>query len=93
MHLLSGRKMNLSGLQFALRAGIAAAVSLAIGYLLGLQLPLFVMIAGVITDLQPLQSRRLGFHHIAGTIVGAGRGALFISFVPSNPWTIGAGTP
>jgi uncharacterized membrane protein YgaE (UPF0421/DUF939 family) len=84
--------MTLSGLQLALRAGIAAAISLAIADILGLQFPLFVMIAAVIvTDLQPAQSRLLGLHRIAGTIVGAGCGALFSSFAPSNPWTIGAG--
>jgi uncharacterized membrane protein YgaE (UPF0421/DUF939 family) len=84
--------MNLSGLQLALRAGIAAAIALAIGQLLGLQFPLFVMIAAVIvTDLQPSQSRLLGFHRIAGTIVGAGCGAAFSSIVPSNSWTIGGG--
>ena len=82
----------MSGVQLALRAGVSAAIALAIGHLLGLQFPLFVMIAAVIvTDLQPSQSRLLGVHRIAGTIVGAGCGALFGSFVPSNPWTIGGG--
>ena len=84
--------MNLSGLQLALRAGIAAAISLAIAHLLSLQFPLFVMIAAVIvTDLEPSQSRRSGLHRIAGTIVGTGCGGLLSSFIPSNPWTIGSG--
>lgn len=84
--------MTLSGLQLALRAGIAAAISLAIAEILGLQFPLFVMIAAVIvTDLQPSQSRLLGLRRIAGTVVGAGCGALFASLASPNPWTIGAG--
>jgi len=84
--------LSLSGLQLALRAGVAATLALAIGQLLHLQFPLFVMIAAVIvTDLQPSQSRFLGFHRIAGTIVGAVLGAAFSSVVPSSPWTIGAG--
>jgi uncharacterized membrane protein YgaE (UPF0421/DUF939 family) len=84
--------MTVSGLQLALRAGVAAAIALAIGHALHLQFPLFVMIAAVIvTDLQPSQSRLLGFHRIAGTIVGAVLGAFFSSVAPSNPWTIGAG--
>jgi uncharacterized membrane protein YgaE (UPF0421/DUF939 family) len=85
-------KLTLSGLQLALRAGVAAAIALAIAHALQLQFPLFVMIAAVIvTDLQPSQSRLLGLHRIAGTILGAMLGALFISIVPSNPWTIGIG--
>lgn len=84
--------MTLSGLQLALRAGVAAAIALAIGHLLGLQFPLFVMIAAVIvTDLKPSESRHLGFHRITGTVIGAGCGAIFSSLVPSNPWTIGGG--
>jgi len=85
-------KLSLSGLQLALRAGIAAALALAIAQALQLQFPLFVMIAAVIvTDLTPSQSRRLGFHRIAGTMQGAVLGALFSSIATSNPWTIGAG--
>src|SRR4051794_21626464 len=82
----------LSGAQLALRAGIAAALSLAIAQALRLQFPLFVMIAAVIvTDLEPSQSRVMGFHRIVGTVIGAGCGGLFSSLMPSNPWTIGCG--
>jgi uncharacterized membrane protein YgaE (UPF0421/DUF939 family) len=84
--------MNLTGLQLALRAGIAAAISLAIAQLLSLQFPLFVMIAAVIvTDLDPSQSRRSGVHRIAGTIIGTACGGLLSSLIPSSPWTIGSG--
>jgi uncharacterized membrane protein YgaE (UPF0421/DUF939 family) len=78
--------------QLALRAGVSAAIALAIAQVLSLQFPLFVMIAAVIvTDLEPAQSRLIGLHRVVGTIVGTSCGALFSSVIPTNSWTIGGG--
>lgn len=79
--------------QLALRASVAAAVSLAIAKFLGLQPLIFAFIAAVIvTDLDPAQSRQLGLRRIVATVIGALCGAIFSQLIPANPWTIGLAT-
>jgi uncharacterized membrane protein YgaE (UPF0421/DUF939 family) len=65
-------------------------LSLAIAQFLGLSTPIFAFIAAVIvTDLNPSESRRLGWRRIVATVVGALCGALLGQWMHPNPWTIG----
>jgi hypothetical protein len=68
--------ISTSGLQLAMRAGLAAGLSIAIAQFFKLEYPIYAFIAAVIvTDLSPAQSRRLGFIRIVATVVGALLGA------------------
>ena len=79
-------------MQIALRAALAAAISLAIAQALNFQFPIFAMISAlIVTDLTPSRSIHLGLHRVIATVVGAGVGALLIAFAPINPWTVGFG--
>lgn len=82
----------ITGLQLSIRAGAAAGLAVAIAMLLGLEFPLYSMIAAVIiTDLSPSQTRQLGLQRMAGTVLGAGLGAALSSLLLSSPWVIGLG--
>lgn len=79
-------------LQLCLRAALAAGVSLGLAEQLGLEFPIYALIAAVIvTDLSPEQSRRLGVQRLVGTVVGAACGAGFSVLAAASPWTIGFG--
>ena len=81
-----------AGVQLALRAAVAAGLSIALAQILGLQYPIYAFIGAVIvTDLKPSESKRLGLRRLAATVVGAAAGALLSWFLPPNPWTIGVG--
>src|SRR4051812_11076017 len=55
----------MSGFQLALRAAVAAGLSIAIAQALGLQYPIYAFLAAVIvTDLLPSQSRQLGMRRL-----------------------------
>ncbi len=59
---------------------------------LGLEYPLYAMIAAIIvTDLAPEQSRRLGLQRLVGTVVGAACGAALSSAAVPGLWTAAAG--
>jgi uncharacterized membrane protein YgaE (UPF0421/DUF939 family) len=83
---------TLSGLQLAVRAAVAAVVSLTIAQELGLQHPVYAFIAAVIaTDLIPSESRQLGVRRLIATVIGAVCGAALSSVLPGDPWAIGVG--
>jgi len=80
------------GVQLALRASVAAALSLAIAQTLKLEFPIYAFIAAVIvTDLTPSQSRALGLRRMAATAVGAVCGAALTPYLSNGPWSLGAG--
>ena len=80
----------MSGLQLAMRAGLAAGLSIAIAQFFKLQYPIYAFIAAVIvTDLTPARSRQLGFIRLVATVVGALLGATLSAAFPPGPVTVG----
>ena len=79
-------------LQLSFRAALTAGLSVAIAQLLRLEFPLYAMIAAVIvSDLSPLQTRKLGLWRLVGTVLGATVGAVLSPLLPLTPWAIGLG--
>jgi uncharacterized membrane protein YgaE (UPF0421/DUF939 family) len=82
--------ISTNGLQLAIRAGLAAGLSIAIAQFFKLEYPIYAFIAAVIaTDLKPAESRRLGFVRIVATVVGALLGAALSAAFPPGPMTVG----
>ena len=78
--------------QLAIRAGLAAGLSVAIAMMLGLESPLYAMIAAVIiTDLSPVQTQQMGLQRLAGTVLGASLGAVISALQVVSIWMIGLG--
>lgn len=83
---------HIAGLQLAVRAGAAAALSVAAAELLGLQYPIYAMIAAVIvTDLSAAESRKLGQRRLVATVIGAVCGATLSALLPYSAVTLGVG--
>jgi uncharacterized membrane protein YgaE (UPF0421/DUF939 family) len=81
-----------SGLQLALRAGVAAGLSIAIAQFFKLEYPIYAFIAAVIvTDLNPTRSGQLGLIRLVATVVGALLGAALSAAFPPGPATVGVG--
>lgn len=81
---------RIADLQLAVRASVAAAVSLLAADLLDLQYPIYAFIAAVIvTDLEPGQTRELGMRRILSTVIGAATGAALAFLLPPGPVSIG----
>ena len=73
------KQMNsgISAFQVSIRAGTAAALSVVVAYVLGLEFPLYALIAAIIvTDLSAQRTRQLGLQRLIGTIIGAALGAV-----------------
>jgi uncharacterized membrane protein YgaE (UPF0421/DUF939 family) len=80
----------MSGIQLALRASLAAGLSLAIAQFLELQFPIYALIAAIIvTDLSPSESILLGWRRLVATVVGAVCGATLSMVLPATSWAIG----
>jgi uncharacterized membrane protein YgaE (UPF0421/DUF939 family) len=78
-----------SGIQLALRASVAAGLSLAIAQFLQLQFPIYALIAAIIvTDLSPSESIRLGWRRLIATVIGAVCGATLSAVFPASSWSI-----
>lgn len=68
-------------IQLAVRSAIAGAVAVQIVQWMDTSHPIYAMIGAVIvTDLRPEQSRTFALNRLAGTVIGAGIGALAV------PW-------
>jgi len=82
----------MSGVQLALRAAVAAALSIAIAQALKLEHPIYAFLAAVIvTDLLPSQSQHLGLRRLLATILGAVCGAALSPMLAPSPLGIGLG--
>lgn len=80
------RRVPLKDMQLAVRAAAAAGISLALAGLLELEHPIYAMIAAVIvTDLSPVETRKLGLRRLVATIAGAFCGALLSAALGSGP--------
>ena len=77
-------------IQLSVRAALSAALAVVIASLLSFEFPLYALIAAIIvTDLSPDKTRKAGASRVIGSALGAGVGAAFSTFLPSNPVTIG----
>ena len=83
---------TVAALQIATRASAGAAIALLIAQWLHLQFPLYAMIAAVIvTDLSPVRTRQLALPRLAGTVLGAGIGALAVVVLGTGALAMAAG--
>lgn len=77
-------------IQLSLRAALSAGLAVAIAQLLQLQHPVYALIGAVIvTDLSPMQTRRLALQRLGGTVLGATVGAALSQWLPHGPVAIG----
>jgi len=80
------QRVPLKDFQLAVRAAAAAGIALALAEVLELQHPIYAMIAGVIvTDLSPVETRKLGLRRLVATIAGAFCGALLSAILGPGP--------
>jgi len=78
-------------LQLPIRAAVAAALAVGAAQLLQMPYPLYALVGAVIvTDLSPVQTRKLGGWRMAGTVLGAAVGAA-LGQVMQGPIAIGLG--
>jgi uncharacterized membrane protein YgaE (UPF0421/DUF939 family) len=81
-----------AAVQLSVRAALAAGLAVGVAQLLRLQFPVYALIAAVIvTDLSLSRTRRLGLRRLAGTVLGAARGAAVSSVLPPSPSVIALG--
>jgi len=78
--------------QLAVRAALAACLSVLVAQLCRFEHPIYALIAAVIvTDLSPARTRELGWQSLAATVVGATYGATLSSFLQPSAWAVGLG--
>lgn len=80
----------ITGLQLAIRAAAAAALSAFVADVLDYDPGTYAVIAAVVvTDVSPVETRRLALQRIAGTVLGAAVGGVVSSWMRPSPWSIG----
>jgi uncharacterized membrane protein YgaE (UPF0421/DUF939 family) len=83
--------VSLKGVQLAVRAGLAASLSLVAAQAFHLERPIFACLAAIIvTDLTPAETRKLGLRRLGAMLVGGATGASLSSVFATEPWAIGA---
>jgi len=81
--------LNVIDFQLAIRAALAAGLSVAAARLLSLPFPIYAMISAVlVTDLVAEESRKLALPRLAATVVGTVLGATMNTVMPGGVWTV-----
>ncbi|MBZ5494138.1 MAG: FUSC family protein [Acidobacteriia bacterium] len=76
--------------QVAIRAALAAGISVLLAQLCRFEHPIYALIAAVIvTDLSPARTTKLGLQRLAATVVGASCGAVAGTALGAAAWAIG----
>jgi uncharacterized membrane protein YgaE (UPF0421/DUF939 family) len=76
-------------IQLAVRASLAAGISVAVAQLLSLPYPIYAMISAVlVTDLRAAETRKLALPRLAATVLGTVLGASINSLLPTSIWTV-----
>lgn len=84
--------MPIRAFQSSIRPALSAGIAVAISQFLGLQFPIYALIAAVIvSDLSPSKTRQLGGMRLLGTLLGAVIGAAVSYFLPQGTWVLGFG--
>jgi uncharacterized membrane protein YgaE (UPF0421/DUF939 family) len=79
-------------MQLALRAALAAGLSVALAWFCRFEYPIYALIAAVIvTDLSPSRTSKLGLQRLVATVVGATCGATLRQVLQPSAWMIGFG--
>ena len=81
--------LKMIDVQLAIRAALAAGLSVAAAQLLSLPYPIYAMISAVlVTDLVAEQSRQLALPRLAATVMGTVLGATINTVMPGGVWTM-----
>jgi len=85
-------RISVPAVQLSTRAAAAAGLAVGLAHLLGLQYPLYAMIAAVlVTDLSAARTRQLALPRLAGTVVGAAIGAALAPVLDPSVWALAVG--
>jgi uncharacterized membrane protein YgaE (UPF0421/DUF939 family) len=86
------RQLLTTGIQVATRAAVGATLAVALSQLLGLQHPMYALIAAIIvTDFSASTTRKLGLKRLVSALIGACCGAVLRSTLPPSVWSLGLG--
>lgn len=85
------RSKVVPAIQLAVRAGLAAALSVGVARYFGLNLVQPLITGCLVIDLSPEDTRRLAAKRFAATVLGAVIGASLGMLLPSGPIAVGLG--